>query len=250
MKAKHIFGLVKKVADEKGSLVLTILAGAGVITTAVLAGKAAIEIHEIKKTMDEKELEPEERREVIIHDVMPVLVPPIVSAAATIGCVVGAQAKNVSKITALTGAYAIKEGALKDLREEAKELLGEKKYSEMESSIAQKKVDKIDIAEDVKAGIPHDLFLVEDLTLGGEFYADIESIRRADLELREQMHDMGYATVNDLFCALGRKPIQSGDKLGWDWDFDRGVKLIHIDTALKNDTEPIITISYEPRAVR
>lgn len=50
------------------------------------------------------------------------------------------------------------------------------------------------------------------------FYSDIEQIRGAINDAREEFNDAGGLTINDFYMHLGIKTVECGDEIGWEYD--------------------------------
>ena len=74
--------------------------------------------------------------------VAPYVWKPAACVAFSAGCVVAANVLNVQRLTMLAGAYKLSEKKLQEYEEKAKELLGEKKATELHDEVAKSMCDK------------------------------------------------------------------------------------------------------------
>ena len=119
---------------RNGSIILTVLGGAGVVATAVTAVKATpkaiklIEVYEEQKgenlTMLEK-----------VKVAGPNYIPAILIGVGTITCIFGANVLNKRTQASLMSAYALIDNSYKEYKKKVTELYGDETHKEVISSI-------------------------------------------------------------------------------------------------------------------
>jgi hypothetical protein len=68
-----------------------------------------------------------------------------------------------------------------------------------------------------RSAVPGDTLMYDPL-FKRYFYSDIEQIRGAINDAREEFNDAGGLTINDFYMHLGIKTVECGDEIGWEYD--------------------------------
>lgn len=250
MNIKAGFGKTLKFLDDKAPMILTGLAVVGVGATAILTGKAALKVHEVMRDVEFDSLEPSDKHELVVEEIIPAVIPPVAAGLFTVGCVVGAQAKNGARIAALAGAYTLKDQAFADYKEAAEGFLGKKKSQEVHEKVAQKRLTGDPAPNDnYILATGHGDMLCYDLMTGTYFKSDVESIRRAVNTINAQILDDGEATWNDFRYELGLPDVKLGGALGWNVCDDRRLD-VDFSAVLIDEKTPVITIEYAVRPIK
>ena len=135
----------------------------------------------------------------------------------------GANAENARRIATLAGAYSLSEQNLRELREKAEEVVGEKKVREIDHAIAGDRAAKENMREFIY-DTGHGTTLYKDLATGRKFYSDRGFIDAVVNELNADLNAHGsasdnavlyFVTQNDLYRGLGLEEIDGGDLMGW-----------------------------------
>jgi hypothetical protein len=226
----------------------------GTVTTAVLCWKAAPKAEEIlekhKKKMAEIAEDDKEgrKKETIdtVKDMAPVVVPPVAMGAMTIACALGGYKASTRQIAALSAAYSLSEKALTDFKDKTLDLIGPKKYSDVEENVARQRIDDNPPCEQntiLNTGRGTVKFL--DPVSGRYFYSRPDDVRRAVNVVNNNTNVDGYFTkLNEFYDELGIPTIELGNMVG----FHAG-KLIDIDhifsVILGENDEAIYVLNYE-----
>lgn len=130
---------LRKILDgcqRYGPSILSGTACVGVFLTAMFAAK---EVPEVKKDLEERTVvpTPAQKAKLIVFGCKKTMI----SGAATVGLIIGAQAWNSKKQSNLIAGIAALGAAYKSLKTEATNLLGEEKVNEIEARIAGKSKD-------------------------------------------------------------------------------------------------------------
>lgn len=168
-------------------------------------------------------------------------IPPIVAGTVAVTCIIGATRIGNRRTAAITAAYSLSERALVEYKEKVVEKLGERKEQSIRGDIAQDKVKAL--------GSTRDVFLVGsgtvmcmELHTGRIFIADMEKIRRAEVEINDRLIRCDYASLAEFHTLLGISPTQNAGDFGW--THERGLLKLEIDTTLSEDERPVITFGY------
>ena len=138
----------------------------------------------------------------------------------SVGCLIGASSVNARRNAALATAYTISETALKEYKEKAVEVVGEKKEQAIRDAVAKEKLEKAHVKEREFIITGKGETPCFDPLTNACFKSDIETIRKAENILNKRMRDEMQITVNDFLQELGLDPCDDaiGDKMGWDID--------------------------------
>lgn len=191
---------------RNSSTILTVLGGVGVVTTTVLGikatPKALLLIDSAKKEKGEKLTKLEK-----IQAAAPVYIPTVISGAATLCCIFGANILNKRQQAGLISAYALLDNSYKEYKNKVEELYGEEANDVVQEEIAKDKYEKIKPEFD-------DL-LVYDVFSGQYISTTYVKLARAEYELNRNIHMRGWADLNEFYEVLGFEGVDGGDELGW-----------------------------------
>lgn len=261
-KVMEMLGKAEIFTRRNSPAILTGLAIVGVISTAYSAYKAGLRADEILETyrQDMKDCHPDDKeakRAVLTETakkMVPVLLPPAVTAAATIGCVIGSHSASSRRIAALSAAYTVAENGVKNLNIKMEEILGEKKAKSIKDAVAKDKLrataeeDKKTISESSFV-IPSDgTVLCKDLVMNKMFHSNAEKIKQAIVKCSLDIISDMYISLNDFYDAIDSRDLERfslGDDMGWNVDDVIGGSLpITLSALLTDDGKPVLTIDY------
>ena len=241
----NVLAYSKVFLRKNASTILTCVGGAGVFATSVLAVKAtpkAIVI--LEKAREEKGSELTKTETIKVA--APAYIPAVITGAATIACIFGANILNKRQQAALMSAYALLDNTYKEYQQKVNELYGE------------------DADRTVKNEIAKDHYKNDDSPNGNEqlfydefsqryFTSTTEKVLRAEYEINRMLAESFGVFLNEFYELLGLEPVDYGDFLGWStyelsectwssWlDFD------HNKTVLDDGLEvTIISMRFEP----
>lgn len=226
--------------------ILTGIGIAGMVTTTVLAVKATpkalVLIQDEKYDKDVGKLTPVE----VVKVAWKPYVPAAITGAASVACLIGASSVSSRRNAALATAYKLSETAFNEYRDKVVETIGEKKEQAVKDKVAEEAVKKkpVEKSEVIITDKGKTLFL--DYMSGRYFESDIETVKKAEIELNRRMqHDtFGSASLNEFYDELGLEHIGAGDDIGWNVH-----KLIdlYFSSQISNDGRPAIVISHNNR---
>lgn len=253
MKGKAIFNAVKKVGSKHGSTILAVVAGIGVIATAILAAKEREEADErIQVAKEDKAMaEAEERGDLnpdfdhvkltvweTIKAAAPAYKGAIFVGVLTIGAIVGSQMLSLRQIGDIAAAYNVSqvvneryEKYTDKYSSKVKEVLGEEKEAEIRKAAKEEVV-----VEQCAAMSPYEMAQRAIHTGKGTqlfyepwsdryFYSSKESIREAVNTLNfRACGGFGMVTLNEFYDEINLPHTNAGDKLMWEID-DNASKL-------------------------
>lgn len=241
--------------------ILSCLAAAGVIGTAILAArstpKALWKIREDSKEKHDGDPDAYTALEAV-KSAWICYIPAAVTGAATIVCIFGANVLSKQQQAALTSAYALLNDSYQNYKSKLKELYGDEAHQKIIDSIAVEKAGNVYISAPNIIGSssltfdepnPEDTRLFYDSFSRRYFESTLVQVLNAEYHLNRN-YALGYGVcINDLYRFLGIDIIPGGDELEWFgsdgfwWiDFD------HHKTVLDDGLEVyVIDLVFEPR---
>jgi hypothetical protein len=228
---------------QNSSHILTGLAVAGVISTTVLAVKATPEsnllVADLTAGSGNWDEEPP-RWEKVKAGYKP-YIPAAFTGIATIGCIIGAQSINVRRQAAMVGLYSVTDAAFREYKEKVVATLGEKEHEKVRQAVVQDRMAANPVSTKeiiVTNGGDVQCF---DTHSGRYFTSNHQAIRTVQNDIRDEIHNSSYASLNHYYVLLGIGGLPYGDDTGWNHDnqFE-----LHIDTMLGEDDKPCITVDF------
>ncbi len=193
---------------KNSSIILTCMGVIGVLATSVMAVKATPKaLKLIEKSKEEKGEDLTKFEMVKIAG--PVYVPSIITGAATIACIFGANILNKRTQASIISAYALMDRSYREYKKNINELYGEEADRRVAQKIAKDKYDETDILVDEEKELFYDNFSMR------YFESTMENVIRAEYDLNRALSVDGYACVNELYDLLGVEKIEGGGSLGW-----------------------------------
>ena len=156
------------------------------------------------------------------------------------------SAKGYKKsIKSLAALYAASESARKNIEEQAREALGDRKYEELQDDVAQKTLEKNPVRETGILATGHGEHLCFDSLTGRYFRCNIDWIKRAvnNFNNRICVQKCGYS-YDDLFDEISPSfdPTIFGRNVGW--GPNRGVADIRYSSKIASNGEPCLVMQY------
>lgn len=233
---------VGKTLKRRSPEILTGIGIAGMIVTTVSAVRATPKALQL---VDEREIKEGKRltNGEIIKTTWKYYVPATVTGICSIACLVGASSVNLKRNAALATACTISETALRDYREKAVEVVGDKKEQAIRDAIAKDKLEQANVQsrEFIVTG-KGETPCFDPLT-NSCFKSDIETLRRAENTLNKRMRDEVRITLNEFLQEIGLDPCDDsvGERLGW--DIDKGYIELEFSSQLL-DGVPYLVIGH------
>jgi hypothetical protein len=250
MASSKWLGGIGRSLKNNSPAILSGIAVAGVVGTAVLAVKAtpkAMEAlaeerirtpHSDDEIIEEsKDLSPKQ----IIQVTWRCFLPAALSAAATIACVIGANSMGARRRVALAGAYTLVDQSFRDYKDKVLEQIGPQKAGKVEDEVAKERLQRqpVSNAQVILTGIGEQLCM--DTITGRYFKCDIESIRKAQNTVNQNILQNMYAPLNEFYDLLGLPSVTIGEELGWNID---NLLDIHFSSLLNEFDQPCLVVGY------
>jgi hypothetical protein len=242
----------QKATADNAPTVLTALGVTGLVTTAVLTGRASFKAAEVMAVNHHKlvdnEFEPLpvfEKVKIVFPDVWKYYVPAVGTGAVTIACIVSANHVSTRRAAALASAYSIAQEGFQEYKTKIIEKLGEKKEQTVRDEIAQDRVTKNPPAE---VYVMNDAeVLVLDTHSGRYFKSTMETLKAAQNDTNYQILGSDYASLSDYWDRIGLAKTAESDEIGW----NTVAKLeVEYGSAITQDGKPCITIGFQTIPVR
>lgn len=212
-------GLAKVSFDKHSPEILTGLGVTGLFASVIFSiqatPKAMKSIENKKKELGKEKLTLGET----IGAAWKYYIPTAITMATSTACIIGANSVNTRRNAALAAAYSLSETAMAEYKDKVREIVGERKESDVRADIARDRmaVDPPNPSEVIITGKGETWFR-ESIT-HRYFKSDIEKVRKVENDLNREMRNENTISVNDMLYALGLPSDHKvlGD-LGWDID--------------------------------
>lgn len=204
----------------------------GVLVTAYLAAKAG---SKSAKQLDAFVENSSFRNKA--HIVWQNYVPTGISAALTIGCIVGGARVSNKRAAAAYSLLTLSEKAFEEYSAKVVEQIGVKKEEKIRDEIAQDRVRENPPVMVVGSGS----VLCFDAHSGRYFNSDMETLRRACNSINAQLLSEDRATVTDFYYLVGLHPTSYSSEAGW-----HSPKLLELrfSTVMSEDNRPCISFEF------
>ena len=234
--------VVRRIGDvisKNSPAILTGLAVAGVVTTAVLAvqatPKAMLLISDAER---EKGLLSNKE---IIKVAWKPYIPALVMGGATAACIIGANSINYKRNAALAGVYSLAKTSLNEYQAKVIETIGENKAQKIKDEIIQEKINKDPVTSKEVIITGKGEMLCYDVLSGRYFKNDIEQLRRVQNDLNYTLRTDMWVSLNELYYAMGLAAIDLGEMVGWTVDDPIDMSF---NSMLTDNGEPCLVVDY------
>lgn len=248
--AKHL----EKLIQDNSPTILTALAVAGTVTTAWLTAKASFKAAKILEEDSEtamRDHEPTFKDDVKL--VWKEFIPPVVVGSASIAAMIYANRISARRAAALAAAYKLSEKNFKEYEEKIKEKFGIKEEEKAKDEIAQERVDKNPLGDRPVIVTGNGEVMCYDIPSDRYFKSSMETIRRAENNVNQQVIHDGWLPLTEFYKAIGLKPTSYSEEVGWVQEYgEEEFTLLEIDysTTMTSDGQPCIAINYKVVPVR
>lgn len=242
---------------HNSATILSLMAVAGVVATAVTTARAttkAITALKTEQSGKSEELTVVEKAKIVI----PIYIPPIVTGAATVICILGSNVLSQRSQASITSAYALTNQAYQDYRQKVREMYGEETDHKIIEAIAVDRAEcmrvtasylcgECDTSLEYNSGKP--ILWYEEYSKRF-FEASFEQVLTAEYHVNRNFILRGYNVLNELYDFLGLEPTDFGNEMGWA-PTDEGeywIEFNHRKAQLEDGTVfYILEMPFEPR---
>lgn len=239
--------------QKNSPYILTGLGCVGVITTAVMTGRATVKAIDIIREYEDKNGEAHRdnphvwmKYETTWQEKVKLCWKPYISpclmGAVSVACIIGAQSVSTKRHAALAAVYSMTENTLKEYQKKVVETIGENKEQKIRDEVATDILEKHPVSKDEIIYTERGKMLCFDSMSGRYFMHDIEKIRRVVNDLNHDLMGVMWVPLNDFYYALGLPGIKLGDELGWTVD---ELIDVHFSSKLNDDGEPCLVVDYD-----
>jgi hypothetical protein len=238
----------QKATADNAPTILTALGVTGLVTTAVLTGKASFKAsqilykHDYEAGLSGDPLPSFQERFPLVWKLY---IPAVGTGAVTIACIVCANHISTRRTAALASAYSIAQEGFREYREKVLEKVGEKKEQVIRDEVAQDGVTTNPPATTYIVGENEVLF--KDEHSGRYFKSTLEDVKKAANDTNYQILGDDYASLSDYWDRLGLKKTSESDEVGW--NTDNKLELLFA-SAITEDQKPCITVEFRTIPVR
>lgn len=218
MKKTNCVKLIKKHSGD----ILSALSICGFVGTIVLVVKETPKVHSIINDEHEKSVE---NNIEIAKEVTRVYAPAILSASATITCILGANILNKRKQASLISAYSLINNYYNSYKDKVKEICGEETHNKVINEIVVEKTKNVDIftqglvsssSLDIESD-EEEKILFYDMFSARYFEATSQQVLKAEYHINRNFVLGETPSVNEFYEFLGLEPIPGGDEIIWTW---------------------------------
>ena len=207
---------------KNSATILTCVGGVGVIATSVMAVKATPKAIKTIEKEEEKKGDKLTKTEVI-KTAGKHYIPTVMTGAATIVCIFGANVLNKRTQATLVSAYALLDNSYKEYRNKLKELYGEEAHQNIVDAIAIEKAKDVGVrgsymvaeCDQLLDDVTSEPVLFYEEYSNRYFESTIEQVLNAEYHLNRNYILRGYSCLNELYEFLGLETTASGSTLGW-----------------------------------
>lgn len=251
---KNISTLVKtaqKLLDENSPVILTGMAVAGTVATAWFTFKGTQSATLVISEEAQKRNRAANPVEGMASDLEPITnqekflltwkfyAPSVVAVVGTSACMVFATKISLNRTAALGAALVIAERSGGDYKEKVKELLGDKKNTQIVDAIAEDKARFIPSGYLPAPREGEQTFV--DARTGRSISTTREKMDKAVNALNAEMLESTYASLSDFYEKIGMDAVQDSDSVGW--NNTRLVELTY--TAIMKDDRAINLFTFD-----
>lgn len=237
MDLKATASQVEKFLRSHSPEILTGFGVTGVVTTAYLAREAGYK-HGYSDGKDDGNLDPWRMR---LKWHWRHYIPTVISASASVACIVAATRIGTRRVAALSAAYSLSQNALVEYKEKVKEQFGERKEQKVRDDIAADKVRANPIGKDVVLIGSGNVMCCELQTMR-YFLCDVETLKKAQNEINDRILRCDYANLAEFYTLINQSPSPYSEEFGW--FHDRGLMEVQISAVLMDDTTPCIGFDF------
>lgn len=224
--------------------ILTASACVGTVATAILTARSTtLAIERIADYCEDNLRSPEDltwREKFAVS--YRVYIPPAITGVATLVSIIAANRIQYARGAAFALAYSGSEAAFRRYRDAVADVVKPKEREEVKARIAEKSIQEagnpmpgtVLVASSGKV-------LCYDIFSGRYFKSDIETIRRVENNINNQLIHEYYASLNEFYNGIGLPPVAAGDLVGWD---EPNSVSVEFGSQLTEKGEPVLTIDF------
>jgi Family of unknown function (DUF6353) len=233
---------IRQFGKENSSLLFTIGAGVGVLSTAYLAARASFQAARIIDKHEEEHA-PSSDRTTRTRDrtalVWRLYVPSGLSAVGTVACIAGAKRIDGVRVLAAQTAVSVSEQAYRQYRDQIVAEFGDRKDQTYLSKVAEAKVDVSPPSSTLVVG--DGKVICCELWTMRYFESSMDELVKAVNQVNHKMLSSDIATLDDLYYILGLQSTMISGNCGWE---STRLLDLEISTIMSPDQKPCLAFEY------
>lgn len=201
--------------------ILTVLGCTGLISTAVLTGKAtpkALQILDAEAAYREKKHFIPMNKLDKIKLTWKCYIPAAVVGVSSIGCIIGANTVHTKRNAALAALYSLSETAFRDYKTKVVEQIGKTKETAIRDEVVKDKINNNPVNDATVIMTGDGEILCYDMLSGRYFKSKYETIRQKVNDLNYELMSEMWLNLNEFYYALGLPAIELGYQVGFHID--------------------------------
>lgn len=245
MRLKTIFKQVGTFLERESPSILTGISVAGVVSTSILAFKAAPEVAFLieKERYATKDIPMSFRDKVKIT--WKCFIPSGISGGLTIAAIIMSNHVSSTRHAALAGAYSILEVGLHEYQDKIVETIGKRKEERVRDDILQDRLNANPVESNEIILTGRGEYLFYDSLSGRYFLSDVEKIRKVQNEFNNDLLTEMYKVLNDFYHEIGLEVTEMGRDMGW--NVDDGLLDVRFVARLSTLGEPCVALEYSTK---
>lgn len=227
--------------NKKGPGIMIFLGSIGMVASVVSAVKEtpkAMKLLEARKEHEGREL----TRIETVDTTWKTYLPTGLLMIASLGSIYCGSHELIKRGTVLSAAYLLADNQFSEYREKVKEVVGPKKEQAIRDEIAKDRIESAPVQTREVIITSKGDTLCYDTYSGRYFKADIDELKRIQVDLGNRLLTETYITINDYFDCIGLEPLKYGEEMGWqvgdriEFDFS---------SQLATDGTPCLVVDYK-----
>jgi hypothetical protein len=226
--------------SDNSPVILTATAVAGVLTTAILSGRAAVkaaDILRVEEAYRELDFEPSLKEQLELT--WKCYIPPVLVASSTIAAIIGATHISSRRTATALGLYSLTDTAFREYKDKVVEQIGAGKEQKVRDSVAQDRVKAIPPSNEIII-IEGEVLCCELWTMR-YFKSTQEKIRRAENDINAEINNNMYASLTDFYNLIGLPSTAESDNVGWNIDRRLDIQF----TTILSEGKPMLALCYD-----
>lgn len=208
MNLSSIISKTKHLLSDNSPVILTSIGVAGVITTAYLTHRAALQAYDVVTRDDDLKTKAKLTWKLYI--------PPVSAMAVTCTSIICANRIGTRRAAAVAAAYTLSERAFDEYKSKVVQKIGETKERAIRDEIAQDRVTR-DLGTHGEILEVDGKVLCHDAYSGRFFYSTVETVNKAVNDLNRDMLENfdGSCSISDFYDKVGLSHTSISDTFGW-----------------------------------
>lgn len=214
--------------------------GVSVVMAVKATPKAQTKLHEDPDKTDYTKWE-------VVKKTWKCYIPCALTFTASASCIIFASHTNFRRNAALAAACTTTENMLREYKDAAKEVVGERKEEQIRDKAAKNTVSNNPPPSMPAQFIDTKYSRFFDPWTGKYFYYDIDEMKHAIEDISYQLRDEEYVTYNDFYDRIGQDRTRFGDFEGW--NANDGAIRHCFSATIADDGTPCVVLGFtrDPR---